>query len=69
MIHISHTSATEAHLLLVLSDFVTLQFQAVNVDVPTMRREDANTDSRIARSCFVIFGTDWLPPMDVVRLA
>ena len=24
------------------------------------------TDSRMARSCFVIFGTDWFPPMKIV---
>ena len=57
---------TATHLLLVLSHFVALQLQAVNdylSESAATRR--SYTDSRMARSCFVIFGTDWFPPMKI----
>ena len=52
------------HLLLVLPDLVALQFQAVNDYI--LGRVAGHwgwTYSRMARSCFVTFGTDWFPPI------
>ena len=52
------------HLLLVLPDLVALQFQAVNDYIlGRVAGHSGWTYSRMARSCFVTFGTDWFPPI------